>query len=126
MIRTLAACVALAVLSGCSSFAIIGLPSPVKVDDGDSGEDLKVVHAQQLIVRLPYKADSGYEWMLREPPIAAVKPEGAPRQDKEEGVEVWTFTPVRDGTQYLRMEYRKPNDYDAAPAGTVSYNVTVE
>ena len=126
MNRTLAASLAVLLLSGCGSFAIIGLPSPVRVDDGDSGEDLKVVHAQQLVLRLPYKADSGYEWMLREPPIAAVKPEGAPRQDKEEGVEVWTFTPVRDGTQYLRMEYRKPNDYDAAPAGTVSFNVTVE
>jgi predicted secreted protein len=108
-------------LAGC-----FGLPSPVRVGDGDSGADLTVVHAQQLIVRLPHKADSGYEWVLREPPDSAVKPEGAARQSKDEGVEVWTFTPVRDGTQFLRLEYRKPNDYEAAPAGTVSYNVTVE
>lgn len=126
MIRSLAASLALALLSGCSSFAIIGLPSPVRVDDGDSGAELTVVHAQRLVVRLPHKADSGYEWLLREPPIAAVKPEGAPQALNEEGLMEWTFTPVRDGTQYLRLEYRKPNDYDAPPAGTVSYNVTVE
>jgi predicted secreted protein len=126
MTRFLAACVSAFVLSGCSSFAIIGLPSPVRVSDADSGADLKVVHAQQLVVRLPYKPEGGYEWMLREPPIGAVKPEGAPQQSKEEGLEVWTFTPVRDGQQTLRLEYRRPNDYDAPPAGTVSYNVRVE
>jgi predicted secreted protein len=126
MIRSVALAVCALALAGCSSFAIIGLPSPVRVDDGDSGADLKVVHAQQLIVRLPHKADSGYQWMLREPPIGAVKPDGAPQQSKEDSVEVWTFTPVRDGTQFLRMEYRKASDYDAPPAGTVSFNVTVE
>jgi predicted secreted protein len=126
MNRLLATFACLLALSGCSSFAIIGLPSPIEVSDEDSGAELTVVHAQQLIVRLPYKPESGYEWMLREPPIGAVKPEGAAQQSKESGLEIWTFTPVRDGQQSLRLEYRKPNDYDAAPAGTVSFNVTVE
>ena len=58
MIRSLAASLALALLSGCSSFAIIGLPSPVRVDDGDSGAELTVVHAQRLVVRLPHKAEA--------------------------------------------------------------------
>jgi len=126
MIRSIALSACTLALAGCSSFAIIGLPSPIEVSDEDSGADLTVVHAQQLIVRLPYKPDGGYEWLLREPPVGAVKPEGAPLQSKEDGQEVWTFTPVRDGQQALRLEYRKPNDYDAAPAGTVSFNVTVE
>jgi predicted secreted protein len=126
MIRSLALPVCALALAGCSSFAIIGLPSPVEVSDADSGAELTVVHAQQLVVRLPYKADAGYEWTLREPPIGAVKPDGAPQQQKEQGLEIWTFTPVRDGQQYLRLEYRKASDYDAPPAGTVSYNVTVE
>ena len=126
MNRLLTTSACLLALSGCSSFAIIGLPSPIEVSDADSGADLKVVHSQQLVVRLPYKPDGGYEWMLREPPIGAVKPEGAPQQSKEDGLEIWTFTPVRDGQQALRLEYRKPNDYDGVPAGTVSFNVTVE
>jgi predicted secreted protein len=126
MIRSTAVAACALLLAGCSSFAIIGLPWPVTVDDGDSGADLKVVHSQQLVVRLPYKPDGGYEWMLREPPIGAVKPEGAPQQLKDQDLQIWTFTPVRDGQQALRLEYRKPNDYDGAPAGTVSYNVTVE
>lgn len=126
MIRSIALSVCTLALAGCSSFAIIGLPSPVEVSDEDSGAELKVVHAQQLVIRLPYKPEGGYEWVLREPPIGAVKPEGAPELSKESGLETWTFTPVRDGQQSLRLEYRKPNDYDAAPAGTVSFNITVE
>ena len=77
-------------------------------------------------MRLPFKGEPGYEWTLREPPVAAVKPEGAPAQDKEAATEVWTFTPVRDGQQTLRLEYRRAEDYFTAPAETVSYNVTVE
>ena len=126
MIRSTAVAACALLLAGCSSFAIIGLPSPVTVDDGDSGADLKVVHSQQLVIRLPHKPDGGYEWMLREPPVGAVKPEGAPQQLKDQDLQIWTFTPVRDGQQALRLEYRKPNDYDGTPAGTVSYNVTVE
>ena len=55
-----------------------------------------------------------------------MKAEGAPDQDKESGIELWTFTPVRDGEQTLRLEYRRAEDYPVAPTQSVSYNVTVE
>ena len=75
-------------------------------------------------MRLPTKPESGYEWRLYEPLSAAIKPEGAPAAAQERR-ELWTFTPVRNGEQTLRFEYRKPRDYEAPPAASVAYAVTV-
>jgi len=103
-----------------------GAYPPETVTIADSGKEIGLSHGQRLFVRLPFKAEPGFEWTLREPPVAAVKPEGAPAQDKEAGTEVWTFTPVRDGQQTLRLEYRRPQDYLTAPLEAVSYNLTIE
>ena len=114
-------------LSACGWLGnLSGAYPPETVTLADSGKEIGLSHGQQLFVRLPLKTEPGFEWTLREPPVAAVKPEGAPAQDKEAGVEVWTFTPVRDGQQTLRLEYRKPDDYLTAPVEAVSYNLTVE
>jgi predicted secreted protein len=113
--------------SGCGwLYNGFGPYPPRVVSTENSGAEVRLSHGQQLFVRLPFKAEAGYEWTLREPPVAAVKPEGAPAQDKETGTEVWTFTPVRDGEQTLRLEYRRADDSFTAPAGMVSYSVTVE
>jgi predicted secreted protein len=114
-------------LSGCGwLYNPWGAYPPRNVTAEDSGKDLKLSHGQQLFVRLPLKTEPGYEWVLREPAVAAVKPEGAPNQDPQAGIERWTFTPVRDGAQTLKLEYRRPEDDVVAPAQSVSYNVTVE
>lgn len=113
--------------SGCGwLYNGFGPYPPRSVSTENSGDEVRLSHGQQLFVRLPFKAEAGYEWTLREPPVTAVKPVGAPAQDKEGGTEVWTFTPVRDGEQTLRLEYRRAEDYLAAPAEAVSYNVTVK
>ena len=125
--RLLAALVLPALLSGCGwAYNIWGAYPPRVVSMADSGEELMLSHGQQLRVRLPFKGEAGYEWTLREPQVAALKAEGAPAQSKDEGLEVWTFTPVRAGQQTLRLDYRRTNDYLTAPAESVSYNVTVE
>src|SRR5688572_20207742 len=134
--RTLAALVpcCAVLLGGCGSLSDLlrlGLPKPIEVTTDDSGADVKVAHGQQLIVRLPVLADSGYAWALREPMSAVVKPEGPPSVDKAQGtgaasgVEVWIFTPVRDGQQQLRFEHRRGVQPDAPAAAVVSYNVSV-
>lgn len=86
-------------------------------------EPIALAHGQRLVVRLPTKPDTGYEWRLYEPLGAAIKPEGPPTAAA--GVELWTFTPVRDGEQTLRFEYRRARDYEARPAESVAYPVTV-
>jgi predicted secreted protein len=125
--RTALAFFALTLLPGCGFFYNpAGAFPPRTVTHENSGAGITLAHGQQLFVRLPLKAEPGYEWVLREPEVAAVKAEGAPDQDKEAGIELWTFTPVRDGEQTLRLEYRRPEDYLVAPAQSVSYNLTVE
>ena len=125
-----------ALVAGCGSLYLpdvlrLGLLDPVQLTGDDSGAQVTVEHGQQLIVRLPVLADSGYAWALREPMSAVVKPEGAPTLRKPPaaqaagGSEVWIFTPVRDGEQQLRFENRRGAHPDAAPAGVVSYNVRV-
>jgi predicted secreted protein len=131
MIRTLrnaALLLCLAPLaSGCGwLYNGFGAYPPRVVSSENSGDEVNLSHGQQLFVRLPLKGQVGYEWTLREPIVAAVKPEGAPEQNREAGTEVWTFTPVRDGQQTLRLEYRRAEDYFTVPAEVVSYNVTVE
>jgi len=130
MTRTLRIAVLLSpalALSACGWLGnLSGAYPPATVTTADSGKEIGLSHGQQLFVRLPFKAEPGFEWTLREPPVATVKPEGAPAQDKEAGTEVWTFTPVRDGQQTLRMEYRRAGDYLTAPTEAVSYNLTVE
>lgn len=124
---TLALLLSGVLLSGCGwLYNGFGAYPPRVVSDQNTGSDVKLSHGQQLFVRLPLKPEPGYEWTVREPIVAAVKPEGAPRQDKDAGLQVWTFTPVRDGQQTLRLEYARPEDYLVAPAAAVSYNVTVE
>ena len=114
-------------LSACGWLGnLSGAYPPEVVTSAESGKEIGLSHGQQLFVRLPFKAEPGFAWTLREPPVAAVKAEGAPAQDSQAGTEVWTFTPVRDGQQTLRLEYRRPSDYFTAPAEAVSYNLTVE
>ena len=113
-------------LGGCGSWFGpfgLGLPRPVSVGAEDSGADVRLKHAQQMVIRLPAAPGSGYAWALREPPGAVVKPETAPREEKD--TETWVFTPVREGTQQLRFEHRRTAQADAPPAGVVSYNVSV-
>jgi predicted secreted protein len=117
----LAGCEALAQKTGIS---ILGLPKPVRLTPDESGKDVRLVHAQQMIVRLPRDpALADYEWGLREPQTVRVTAEGAPVAGPKE--EVWTFTPVRSGQETLRLEYRRPRQPDARPAKTVSYNIAV-
>lgn len=114
-------------LTGCGWLGnLSGAYPPAVVTTADSGKEVALSHGQQLFVHLPFKAEPGFEWTLREPPVAAVKPEGAPARDQQAGTEVWTFTPVRDGQQTLRLEYRRAEDYLTAPVEAVAYNLTVE
>jgi predicted secreted protein len=108
-------------IGGCAGMR--DLFGPKTLTAGEPGARIALAHGQRLVVRLPTKSETGYEWRLYEPLSAAIKPEGPPAAAP--GVELWTFTPVRDGEQTLRFEYRKPRDYEAQPAASVAYAVTV-
>ena len=123
MIRCLLAAAAAVLLGGCASWFGLGLPRPVQLNADDSGAEIDLGHAQQMIVRLPAAPGSGYSWALRQPLTGIVKPETAPSEEQD--VEVWILTPVREGTQPLRFEHRRSAQADAPPAGVVSYTISV-
>jgi len=123
MTRLLPAAAAALLLGGCASWFGLGLPRPVQVSAENSGAEIDLDHAQQMIVRLPAAPGSGYTWALREPLTGVVKPESAPREEKD--AEVWVFTPVREGTEPLRFEHRRTGQAEATPAAVVSYTISV-
>ncbi len=108
-------------VGGCAGMRDLFAPRTLTAEQ--PGAPIALAHGQRLVVRLPTKPETGYEWRLYEPLSAVIKPEGPP--SAAAGVELWTFTPVRDGEQTLRFEYRQPRDYEAQPAASVAYRVTV-
>ena len=103
-------------LGGCATVWDPHAPSTVTASE--EGGPVTVKHGNRLHVPLTSDAGSGYEWRLVEPPVRRVVAEGPPN---EEGL---YFTPVRDGEEQLRLEYR-PVSGDGPAQRTVSYDVTV-
>ena len=113
-----AAAASLLALLAASCANLRDIHAPKTVDASASGGAVTVRHGERL--RIPLAADpkSGFEWRRVEPPIMKVVLEGAP---DEQGL---TFTPVRDGDEQLKFEYR-PVTGDGAVQRSVSYDITV-
>ena len=101
-------------LTGCAGLWDIHGPKTVVANA--SGGAVTVEHGDRL--RLPLATENGYEWRKVEPRILTVVAQGPA---DAEGI---LFTPVRAGTEQLRLEYR-PLTGEGAAQRTVSYDVTV-
>lgn len=107
----------LAALAGCSTTRDPHAPRTITA--GHSGGSITVKHGQRLFVPLPAEPQGGQEWRRVEPMIMRVVAVGAPLPEG-----MW-FTPVRSGSETLRLEYRAlPSDVAAAQKA-VSYEITV-
>jgi len=107
---------AVVLLGGCARFPDIHAPKTVTA--GADGGEVSVRHGQRLRIPLAADPQGALEWRRVEPPIMHVVLEGPPDPN---GL---NFTPVRDGQQQLRFEYR-PVTGEGAPQRVVSYEVTV-
>jgi predicted secreted protein len=112
----LAVAAAMVLVAGCST--VWDPHAPKTVTAHEEGGAVTVRHGDRLHVPLTSDAGSGYEWRLVEPPMRMVVAEGPPDQ---EGL---YFTPVRDGEEQLRLEYR-PVSGEGPAQRSVSYDVTV-
>jgi hypothetical protein len=110
------ALVALLLLGGCARFMDVHAPKTVTA--GADGGEVTVRHGQRLRIPLAADPQGAFEWRRVEPPIMHVVLEGAPDPN---GL---SFTPVRDGEEQLRFEYR-PVSGDGKPQRIVSYDITV-
>ena len=114
--RLAAASLLALVAGGCSNFWDIHAPKTVNA--GPDGGAVEVRHGQRLRIPLAADPQGAFEWRRVEPPIMRVVLEGAPEPD---GL---SFTPVRDGDEQLRLEYR-PVSGDGQAQRVVSYDITV-
>jgi hypothetical protein len=112
--NSIAALIACAALGGCAGLWDIHGPKTVVANA--NGGAVTVEHGDRL--RVPLTTENGYEWRRVEPRILTIVAEGP---SDGQGL---NFTPVRTGTEQLRLEYR-PLTGDAAAQLTVSYDVTV-
>jgi hypothetical protein len=101
-------------LAGCSTTLDPHKPRTIDAE-GESGE-VTLKHGQRLHV--PLSAQSGYEWKVVEPRVPAVVAEGPP------AAEGLYFTPVRSGTEKLRIERRRARA-EGAPEQVLTYDITV-
>jgi len=83
-----------------------------------NGGNVTLSHGQRLRIPLMDDPKGAYAWRRIEPTVLAVVEEapGTPQG--------FNYTPVRSGTENLRLEYR-PLGSEGAPRRTVSYNITV-
>ena len=83
-----------------------------------NGGNVTLSHGQRLRIPLMDDPKGAYAWRRTEPAVLAVVEEapGTPQG--------FNYTPVRTGTETLRLEYR-PVTGEGAPRRTVSYNITV-
>jgi hypothetical protein len=105
-----------ALVAGCSTTWDPHAPGTVTARE--EGGAVTVKHGDRLRVPLTSAAGSGYEWRLVEPPVQRVIAQGPP------DAAGFYFTPVRDGQEQLRLEYR-PVSGEGPAQRTVSYDVTV-
>lgn len=114
--RAAAASLLVLVAGGCAR--LFDLHGPKTVTASADGGEVTVRHGQRLRIPLAADPQGAFEWRRVEPPIMHVVLEGAPDPN---GVH---FTPVRDGEQQLRFEYR-PVSGEGRPQRVVSYDITV-
>ncbi|QJR15992.1 protease inhibitor I42 family protein [Usitatibacter palustris] len=117
-------------------------PDPVTVTLADSAAPVELIVGQELRLRLESNPSTGYAWAVAKTSkhggrIRIVKQKGeskyeappAPADGKPvvgaQGVEVWTFTAAKPGSQQLKLEYRRGWEKDVAPAKTATFKITV-
>jgi predicted secreted protein len=103
-------------LAGCSTTWDPHAPKTVMANE--EGGSVTVQHGDRLHLPLVADPTGAYEWRLVQPVLPIVLAEGPPT---EEGFD---FTPVRDGEETLRLEYR-PVSGEGAAQRSVAYDVTV-
>ena len=104
----------------------------VTVSAGQSGAQVTLDKAQELVVRLPLGVAAGVEWSLVDLKPGVLNVQGgkferelrSSNDEESSGAMVWHFMPAASGTVTLNFDLRRPRRLDPA-VRTVSYTVTV-
>jgi C1A family cysteine protease/predicted secreted protein len=105
----------------------------IVVTADDHGREIELGEGQLLVVRLQASPSTGYSWQVSEPGIEPILQQAGAAEFQPEsellgapGIQILRFEGVRDGDSTLMLEYRRPWEAEAEPAGTFSLQVRAQ
>ncbi len=113
-----------------SSGASKGGPSVVIVTEADNGKDIDLPAGDTLVLRLKSNPSTGYRWAILGDPLplrlvkSSTKKNGQTSHAAGASVtQEFRLTAISGGMASLSLEYRRPSEYNVAPAKTFSVKV---
>jgi inhibitor of cysteine peptidase len=106
----------------------------VTIVDEKAAGDVTLKVGGRLEVHLAANHTTGYSWVQVpvEKPVLQKQGKAVYHENPANGavgvggVEVWKFKAVKQGTQKLKFEYRRPSERAPHPEKTLSFDVTVQ
>jgi len=111
------------------------LPREVQLTKADNGKTAEVGLGETLVVALPSNPSTGFSWSVTAPEPGNVELLGEPTYIPPgstspvvgaAGTQVFTFRPLKAGTDTLTMGYARSFEPGVAPAETFSVTITVK
>jgi predicted secreted protein len=115
------------------SAVVGGQGSNITLTSVDNNKTVVVPAKGTLTIKLPAQLGTGYSWevsdidkdrlsMAGKPIIETIAKDGVGRED----LQVFTFTPSKEGTAVLKLRYARPWEKDAKPLKSFAVTVTIE
>ena len=106
--------------------------SVVTISDQDNGKDIDLPQGATLLVKLTSNPSTGYSWAVKGDPSPLKLEKTSTKKGKQSskkvgapGVQELRFVASSAGMASLTLEYRRPWEYNVAPAKTFSARVNV-
>ena len=104
--------------------------SVVTITDEDNGKDIDLPAGDTLVLRLKSNPSTGYSWAIKGDPSPLRLVESSTKKNAQTGHAVgapvtqeFRLTAVSAGMASLTLEYRRPWEYNVAPAKTFKVKV---
>jgi inhibitor of cysteine peptidase len=108
------------------------LAQGIVVTEQQNGSGIEIAKDQQVEIRLPVQAGTGYSWDLMHPPTAPLRLVGSGSRSASGSslpggpvTQIFVFVPVSPGSGELELGYRRPWETTIAPARTFRLRVVV-
>jgi inhibitor of cysteine peptidase len=105
-------------------------PSRMVITDQDNGKDIDLPAGGSLVVRLNSNPSTGYSWAMKGDPSPLRLVKSSTKKNSQTGhaagapvMQEFRLTAVSAGMASLTLEYRRPWEYNVAPARTFKVGV---
>ena len=119
---------ATAAIARCSAEELA--TSQIVITDQDNGKDIDLPAGGSLVVRLNSNPSTGYSWTIKGDPSPLRLVKSSTKKNSQTGhavgapvMQQFRLTAVSAGMASLTLEYRRPWEYNVAPARTFKVRV---